>query len=154
MRLLKEHAEIEPRFGVADDALERWSNDFEHWLSDDAYRIFVAEQAGEIVGFITACMWQPLPIYAPVEEVSINELYVVPEVRGRGMGRQLVAAVDAWAETLSIGRLRIGVLAANTEGRAFWAHLDATPFLLTLTIEREFSESNESPGKKKTKLGF
>ncbi len=152
--LLDEHAAMDPRFGVADDALERWSNDFEYWLADEHSRVFVAEQEGVLVGFVTACLWEPPPLYAASEEVYINELYVVAELRGQGVGRRLVEAVKVWAEALPVERLRIGVLAANTAGRAFWQRQQAQPLSLTLTIDLEKSVAPAKVEKKKARLGF
>ncbi len=154
LQLLDEHATMDPRFGVAGDALERWSNDFEYWLVDEQSRVFVAEHAGVLVGFVTACLWEPPPLYAISEEVYINELYVVVGLRGQGVGRRLVEAVKAWAEVLPVGRLRIGVLAANTAGRAFWQRQQAQPLSLTLTIDLEKSVAPAKVEKKKARLGF
>ena len=154
LRLLDEHAAIEPRFGVADDALERWTNDFAHWVDDEQYRVFVAELESEVVGFVTAALWKPLPIYTQAEEVYINELYVTTAVRAQGIGRRLIDAVRTWAETIQAERLRVGVLAANAEGRAFWERLDAQPFLQTLTIALEKQAIPATEKKKKARLGF
>ncbi len=154
MRLLQDHAAMEPRFGIADDALERWKNDFSHWVYDAQYSIFVAEQEGRIIGFVTASLWKPVPIYAQVEEVYLNELYVVEKERGQGLGRRLVEAVKAWAETLGVARLRIGVMAANAEGRAFWERLEAQPFMQTLTMELSQKPEGRQEIKKKRRLGF
>ena len=151
--MLAEQAALEERFGVADDALERWTNDFAHWVGDEQYRVFVAERDGDLVGFITACLWEPSPIYAGPQEVYINELYVVPEARGQGGGRRLVEAVKTWAETFPAQRLRLGVLAANAEGRAFWERLHAQPLSVTLTMALEAGGAPKKE-EKKAKLGF
>lgn len=153
LRLLVEQAALEARFGVADDALERWTNDFPHLVDDEQYRVFVAERDGDLVGFITACLWTPPPIYAGPPEVYMNELYVVPEMRRQGGGRRLVEAVKAWAEALPAERLRLSVLTANAEGRAFWERLHAQPLSVTLTITLE-TEAAPRPKKKKARLGF
>ena len=152
--LLDEHAAMDPRFGVADDALERWSNDFEYWLVDEQSRVFVAEQEGVLVGFVTACLWEPPPLYAVSEEVYINELYVVVGLRRQGVGRRLFEAVKAWAEALPVERLRLGVMAANIAGRGFWQRQHAQPLSLTLTIDLEQSVAPAKVEKKKARLGF
>jgi GNAT superfamily N-acetyltransferase len=154
LRLLEEHVALESRFDVADDALERWTNDFAHWVDDEHYRVFVAERRDDLVGFATAGLWRPLPIYAETEEVALNELYVVPEARKEGIGGRLVEAVRAWAEAIAADRLRIGVLAANAGGRAFWARMQAQPLSLTLTIEVEKPVEVVKEIKKKRRLGF
>lgn len=149
--LMREHAALEPRFGVADDALHRWQNDFPYWLADDDRRLFVAEAGGELVGFATAQRWSPPPIYRASDEVYLDELYVLPAARGQGLGRQLLGAVRAWAETVGAGRLRLGVLAANAEGRAFWERQQARVLSLVYTIELEPARPSNRPRKP---LGF
>lgn len=153
LRFLEEQSSLDPRFGIAEDALERWMNDFSHWLHDERRRILVAERAEAVVGFVTAQRWVPPPIYAETVEVYIDELFVVPEMRGKGVGERLVDAVRRWAETLRADRLRMGVLAANGAGRRFWERQQGRPFSVTYTIELEKGREigNES---KKGRLGF
>lgn len=150
--LLQEQAALDVRFGVADDALERWTNDFPYWLHDEGRRFFVAEHGEQIVGFLTAHGWSPSPIYAEALEVYISELYVVPEVRQQHAGADLVAAVRVWAETLGASRLRIGVLAANESGQAFWRQQEAVPFSVTYTIPLDQRKKERAP--KPRRLGF
>ncbi len=137
LQFLREQAALDVRFRVAEDALMRWRNDFPHWIRDSSRCLFVAVLDGEVVGFVTAQRWTPPPVYAGPTEVHVNELYVRPEARGRGAGRRLLQAVRAWAEETGAERLRLTVLAANEEGQAFWRHLEAHPFALTMTIDLE-----------------
>jgi GNAT superfamily N-acetyltransferase len=151
--LLREQAALEERFGVAEDALERWNNDFPQWVRDEARRIVVAEVDGRITGFITAQRWAPAPIYAFAEEVYVNELYVAPAARRSGAGEALVAAIRTWADDLGAARIRLGVLAANEAGQAFWAAQGATPFSLTLTIALDPEPSSAEPAPRR-RIGF
>ena len=153
LRLLEEHGRLDDRFGHAADARMRWENDFPVWLRDTTWRIFVAEQDGRVVGFASAQRWAPPPVYAEAQEVYLNELYVAPEVRRRGVGRRLVEAVRAWAGELKADRLRLGVLAANAGGCAFWDALGGRPLSLTYTLELDRTE--RPPARKKPgRLGF
>jgi GNAT superfamily N-acetyltransferase len=152
-QLLDEQGEEEERFEAAEDARDRWDNDYEMWLEDDTYRIFVAEEDGDLAGFATAHRWGPPPIYAESSEVYLDELYVRPGDRRQGFGTQLVAAVRDWSDRLGARRLRLNVLAHNKAGRAFWAQQDAQPFTMTLTIEREgAADPTDDEGSKK--IGF
>lgn len=135
MALLEEQAGLDPRFQVAGDALERWTNDFPVWLADETYRLFVAERGDALLGFATAERWGPPPIYEAAEEVYLNELYVVPGARRQSVGGQLAEAVRAWAASLEAERIRLGVLAANAAGQAFWKREGAETFTTTLTLE-------------------
>ena len=152
LALMREHAALDARFAVADDALQRWKNDFPHVLADETRRLFVAEQAGELAGFASAQRWAPPPIYAAEGEIYLNELYVAPEARRRGLGRRLVGAVRGWAEDLGAARLRLGVLAANAAGRRFWEHQHARPLSLTYAIELPGRPS--PPPERRGRLGF
>lgn len=149
---LQAQAALDDRLAVADDALERWHNDYAVWLSDETQRLFVAEPAGTIQGFVTARRWGPPPIYAPSSEVYVNELYVVPEARRQGLGTQLVRAVRHWADTLGADRLRLQALADNAASRAFWAAQEARPFTSVLTVELEGGEAD--PPASRRRIGF
>jgi len=153
LRLLTEHAVLDPRVAVADDALVRWSNDFPYAVAREQARIFVADQEGTLVGFISARLWTPLPIYAETTEGYIDELYVVPEARRQGVGARLVQAVKAWAAAVPAGQLRVGVLAANADGLAFWERMQAHPLAVTLTLEVAASDPAREVTHK-TRLGF
>lgn len=153
LRFMEEQATLDDRFGVATDALERWSNDFPYWIHDEGRRLFVAEEAGAMVGFLTAQRWFPSPIYAETMEVYISELYVVPEARQQQAGAQLVTTVRAWAETLGASRLRMGVLVANEPGQAFWKQQQAVPFSVTYTLPLEENPEITAP-KPHRHLGF
>jgi GNAT superfamily N-acetyltransferase len=152
VQLLDEQDELEDRFGIADDARERWDNDFPLWLDDETYRVYVAEQDGEIAGFSTAHRWGPPPIYEESSEVYLDELYVRPDDRREGIGTQLVDAVSDWADRIGARRIRLQVLSANEPARAFWAAQDAVPLDLTFTIERTVRADEEDEGSKK--IGF
>jgi GNAT superfamily N-acetyltransferase len=151
--LLHEQAGHDARIGVADDALERWRNDFPMWLDDETRRLFVAEVDGTIEGFASAHRWGPPPIYAESEEVYLDEVYVAPDARRRGLGSALVDAVRTWAEGLGAERVRLQVLAENDSGNRFWEGHEAVPLVVTRTIECTPAEdAAEDEGSKK--IGF
>jgi GNAT superfamily N-acetyltransferase len=151
IQFLQEQTALDPRFAVAEDALERWRNDFPLWLNEESRRIFVAEGEG-MIGFSTAHRWWPPPIYEEAVEVYVDELYVAPAARRSGVGRRLVGAVREWAEALGADRLRLGMLAANTPAAHFWEHLGARAYSLTMTIELETGGRPQEASKRK--LGF
>jgi GNAT superfamily N-acetyltransferase len=152
VQLLDEQDELEDRFGIADDARDRWENDFPLWLDDETYRVYIAEVDGEIAGFATAHRWGPPPIYEESSEVYLDELYVRPDDRRSGLGTQLVAAIRDWTDRIGARRIRLNVLSANEAARAFWAAQDATSLTLTFTIERTGAEEGNDEGSKK--IGF
>lgn len=150
---LNEQAALDSRFTVADDALERWHNDYRMWLTDETQAIFVVEPDDFIAGFATAHRWGPPPIYAASSEVYLNELYVAPELRRQGVGTQLVHAVRNWAETLGVVRIRLQTMAANQGARAFWENRGAQPFSTTLTVELDASSAEHTEASTRS-IGF
>jgi GNAT superfamily N-acetyltransferase len=154
-QLLNEQAEQDDRVGIADDALDRWRNDFPVWLDDETARIYVAEgEDGTIEGFVTARRWGPPPIYEESSEVYLDELFVRPEARRMGYGTQLVHAVRYWADQIGARRVRLRVLTANPDGRAFWAAQNAIPMSLTFTIEGEAPDEQSEENEGSKKIGF
>ncbi|MFO8098591.1 MAG: GNAT family N-acetyltransferase [Salinibacter sp.] len=150
--LLDEQAALDDRIGAAEDARERWDNDFPMWVEDETRRIFVAE-ADQIIGFATARQWAPSPIYREQGEVFLNEIYVSPQARHEGIGTKLVAAVQTWADEVEAHRVRLSVLATNEKARRFWEAMEAEPLTLILTMDRPGPTSSEdNEGTKK--IGF
>ena len=158
LAFLDEQAGFDDRFTPAADAQERWRNDFPDRVDDTTRRLFVAERDGAPVGFATAQLWASAPIYTYVKEVFFGELFVLPEHRRTGVGRKLAEAVQTWADEEEAGRLRLSVLSANEDGRAFWEGLDATSFSQTYTLElraeQPSPEDDEREAARDVKLGF
>jgi ribosomal protein S18 acetylase RimI-like enzyme len=83
----------------------------EHWrerLADDASRTFLASVAGEDVGLVVGSVYREAPGSA-----GLFGMWVVPEGRGRGIARALVATVVAWARAAGYRRLLLDVADEN-----------------------------------------
>lgn len=74
----------------------------------------VAERDGDGVGFVYA-----YPDHDAVWGMLVDNLHVLPEARGTGLGRRLMQAVAATA----IDRLHLWVFEANHDARAFYARI-------------------------------
>lgn len=60
------------------------------------YIMFVAEEDGEIVGIITAYLVPMLRMGK--DRVEVEEFYVKPRLQGKGVAKELMDAVVAWAK--------------------------------------------------------
>ena len=156
---LEEQAACDARFQVADDARERFDNDFPVWIDDGTQHTVVAERTSEegdaeLVGFATAHRWGPPPIYAEASEVFVDEFYVAPEARREGVGRRLAGALRDWAGELDADRLRLRVLHGNDAGRAFWERVGGDPFAVTMTVELERGKRDDEARPECGRIGF
>ena len=74
--------------GLSSDEAENVSSNLRRYVDHDEAGCFVAEEAGEIIGFATFCV-QGHPVMEGLLG-EIEELYVRPEARRRRIGSQLV----------------------------------------------------------------
>jgi phosphinothricin acetyltransferase len=81
---------------------------------------WVAEAGGGVVGFATHFPFRAGPGYAFTREHSVM---LAPGARGRGLGRALMAAVEADAAAQGIHTLWAGISAENAPACAFHAAL-------------------------------
>ncbi|MBC9250501.1 GCN5 family acetyltransferase [Pseudomonas alcaligenes] len=88
-------------------------------------RIFVAEAAGELLGYAVALA---IPFtYDLRPNIRLKELYVVPGQRDAGLGRRLLARVAAWALSQNAGRLQWDVLRGNQAAERFYQRQGGQP---------------------------
>lgn len=59
-------------------------------------RILAARSCGELLGFATATLTRGIEFGLAAE---IEDLYVVPDARGKGLARRLLQALIAWCES-------------------------------------------------------
>lgn len=81
------------------------------WFTDrdDNFPIFVAQKGGLIVGYIALNKWSERKAYDVTAEIS---LYILPDYRNAGIGKQLIEVVLAEAENSEL----VSIIARITEG--------------------------------------
>ncbi len=83
----------------------------------------VAEVDGEVVGF--ALWFRTFSTWTGRPGIWLEDLYVRPSARRRGLGRALVRTLAAEAAEAGMARLEWSVLDWNAPARAFYASLGA-----------------------------
>ena len=145
-----EQEALDPRYRLAEDAPDRWAHDFPEWVRSAHHCIRVAEsKTGALVGLLTAHAGWPVPVYASVSFVHVDDLFVSLPARGQGIGVALLDSVREWAADIGATEIRAGVLAANSSGQAFWTEQAAQPFSTTLILqlgEQSRSDQTLEPG--------
>ena len=85
----------------------------------------LAEAAGEPIGF--ALFFHNFSTFLALPGIYLEDLFVVPEHRGRGVGRALLKALARIAVERGSGRLEWSVLDWNRDAIGFYERLGAKP---------------------------
>lgn len=111
---------LEP--GAAASLREATRVELERSLADGAYRGWLAEAGGRMVGGggVILCRSQPRPGDLSVERAEIVNVYVEPEWRGRGLAHALMRAMVAWCRERGFGAVS---LHASEAGRSVYEEL-------------------------------
>jgi GNAT superfamily N-acetyltransferase len=95
-------------------------------LSDPAHRgVFVAERDGAVVGMITGQVVVSTAEGGP--SVLVEDLILEERVRGAGLGRALVSAIERWAGERGATRVQLLVDEQNQPALGFYRRLGWQP---------------------------
>lgn len=108
---------------------------FADYIADDASDVLVAVTADDTpVGFalvVTANTGEaPEVVYH--QFAFVIALTVLADYRHQGIGRALLAAVEAWATARHLDFVQLNALAANHDALAFYQHIGFAPSQLML----------------------
>ena len=85
----------------------------------------IAEDAGQPIGF--ALFFHNFSTFLARPGIYLEDLFVVPEHRGQGVGRALLRELARIAVERDCGRLEWSVLDWNADAIGFYERLGATP---------------------------
>ncbi len=87
--------------------------------------VLIAETDGQSAGF--ALFFHSFSTFLGRPGIYLEDLFVLPEHRGKGLGKALLAALARECERRDCGRLEWSVLDWNAPAIAFYQSLGATP---------------------------
>jgi GNAT superfamily N-acetyltransferase len=139
--LIREQESLDERLRYAKDALARFRNDLEGWLSGMGKHFWVAEVDDKVVGFVSAELGRLPVMFEAATEVYVAELFILPDYRGAGLGSSLLDQVRRWGIEHGATSLSASVLSANDKGRAFWHKQGVATFFETVRAPLEKSDA-------------
>lgn len=102
------HADARPDyFGPRECAYPK--KDYEECLSDADTLMLGAFEDKEILGTVRATLWNESGMIEGVKTVCLDNIYVLPEARRKGIAKALFGEVEAWARQQGAVRLDLHV---------------------------------------------
>jgi GNAT superfamily N-acetyltransferase len=90
--------------------------------------IFLAECEDRVVGYVAAdVLDETVSLFHPLRLGRVNSIAVTAAMRGRGVGRALMAHAETWARVHGAQDLQLVVWAFNEEARRLYAELGYAP---------------------------
>ncbi|HVV28642.1 MAG TPA: GNAT family N-acetyltransferase [Rhizomicrobium sp.] len=135
IRGLQEHeAAFEPnRRNDPDFAADHW-RDAQERCAERHGIMLIAEEEGRALGWVFAHEAHGELFIAEPERRHgfLAEIFVLPEARGKGLGRRLIEGVEAWSRERGHKLVTIAVLAQNARAIRAYQASGYTPYTTTL----------------------
>jgi len=127
------HAELDSLLTRSPEGADNWARYISGRLDEERYGVFVAEEEGDLVGYTVAFVNRYPPIWTVEACGFIDEIFVDPAQRGRGIGRDLYLAAEKWLLDKGMPHIELKVDVANHPSRTFWMSLGFAPRVEIMT---------------------
>ncbi len=122
------HAQARPDCCVCRDKNETLPKDaFLQNLADPTVLQLGAFEGARLVGIVRATLWEESCMVKGLKTVCLDDLYVSPACRRRGIAAKLFAEVESWAKTQGAVRLDLYTWAFNREAISMYQAMGMTP---------------------------
>ena len=122
MDFIKYTEEINPVFGAPETAKQIIiEKNIRPAIKSETSKIILAQDNGQIIGYSYAVIMEPDPATSKRDKYGyIHDLFVIPEYRRKGIGKQLFDEIMKWFHTLDIDRVELDVIVGNYLANSFW----------------------------------
>ena len=138
-RLLAELQDFEHSVRASVKSAEQMGDAYLSYVMDrladlgDTGTCVLAERGGKIIGLAIAAVEDDI-LETASRHVHVHDLVVSGSVRGQGVGRQLIDAIEQFARGLGVNRISTSALAANERAATAYRKLGFQP--VEVTFER------------------
>ena len=117
--LLADDAQGAAREDTAPSALPRYEAAFDVVAADPSCALFVAEDAGVVIGCVQVNIVTGLS-FQGLSRALIEDVRVAPSHQKRGIGRMLIDVAEGFAQTHGCGMVELFVHQGRTDAHAFY----------------------------------
>jgi len=130
--LLQEHAEKSNPliWRMAEEGKKLLKQKVENDLADSNIHVLLAEADGEIIGYVQGEVTRRSD-YMPRTVGQVSLMYVVKELRRKGVGRRLVKELCKFFKSDKVEDLTVRYIIGNKEAEGFWRKLGFESIITT-----------------------
>jgi GNAT superfamily N-acetyltransferase len=115
------------------DFLPGWQERWREFLtSGDERLVLIAREDGEAAGYLNGAIRRNPGLFAETY-ADIDDAYVRPVQRRRGVGSQMLRRFEEWAQSRGVVEVRLNVVAANGVALSFWQKSGFAPLSYRMT---------------------
>ncbi len=128
-RLACFHADLDPRFRLAEDWHEHYYDHVLDVIESPNCRALVVEHDGDVVGFAIGHVGLNPPELAPHRYGIISDAFVEEEERRKGAGEALFNELLKWFRAVGVTELQLNAAHHNPIAQSFWRKMGFTDYL-------------------------
>ena len=117
------------------DSKRKWSKYLRERFSEISTKLVVAEEDGEIVGFMLCLLEPNIPVYKERKIGVISDVFVKQQRRRKGLAKKMFDFAARWLKKNKVRTVRLNVAADNLEARAAWRMLGFEPFMIDKRLD-------------------
>src|SRR5947209_5612511 len=131
------HEQWDPaKYGFLPNPGERYRGWLTARATDPRAVFLVAErEPGKLVGFLIGTVEHEIPIYRLKEFGFVHDVWVEPDYRHEGVGRQLTMMAVERFRAIGVRQIRLDTAAANEAARALFAACGFRPSVTEMLLE-------------------
>jgi len=120
-------------FNASEHGAEFYQQSIANRLSDPNTRILVAEEDGEVVGYVLGMIADIMAeAFMPIRSGFLADIYVRSDYRRQGIGKELVERLILWFQSKEITYYEWHVAEKNKDAVAFWRRMGGETTMLRM----------------------
>jgi len=133
--LAKHHERLSDGFSLGPDSKRKWSGYLREKFGEISTKLVVAEEEGEIVGFMLCLLEPNVPVYRERKIGVISDVFVKQQRRRKGLAKKMLDYAAEWLRKNKVRTVRLNVAADNLEARAAWRMLGFESFMIDKRLD-------------------